>query len=275
MLERARTFNADIVIIDLEDSVPGAEKINARDLANQWVPVLHSEGQKVMVRVNSLDTGFTRDELETVISPHLYGVSIGKVESSWDLREVDRILASLEVAAGLEVGRIKLIPWIESARSVMDAYQIATASSRVLAIAFGAEDYTQDIGVQRTDVGEEVRFPRAMVAVAARAARVDSLDTPFVRFRDPNGLRLDAREARQLGYTGKFATHPDQLDIINETFSPSTEEVEYAEQVVSAWEHAEASGRGSLDLNGRMIDVPVVKRARNLLALAQVMGKKS
>ena len=275
MLERARTFNADAVIIDLEDSVPGAEKAHARELASQWVPELHREGQRVVVRVNSLDTGLARDELAAVIGPQLYGVSIGKVESVWDLRELDRIIGALEPAAGLEPGRIKLIPWIESARAVMTAYQIATASTRNVAIAFGAEDYTHDMGVQRTDGGEEVHFPRAMVAVAARAAGVASLDTPFVRFRDPDGLRQEARVARQLGYTGKFAIHPSQLDVINEIFSPSPEDVEYARQVVDAWDRAEASGRGSVDLNGRMIDVPVVKRARNLLALAEVIDRKS
>ena len=275
MLERARTFNADGVIIDLEDSVPEAEKAHARELASQWVPELHREGQRVMVRVNSLDTGLTRDELAAVIGPQLHGVSIGKVESVWDLRELDRIIGTLEPAAGLELGRIKLIPWIEGARAVMTAYQIATASTRIVAIAFGAEDYTNDMGIQRTDGGEEVHFPRAMVAVAARAAGMASLDTPFVRFRDPDGLRQEARVARQLGYTGKFAIHPSQLDVINEMFSPSPEDVEYARQVVDAWDRAEASGRGSVDLNGRMIDVPVVKRARNLLALAEVVDRKS
>ena len=275
MLERARIFNADGVIIDLEDSVPGAEKDHARELASQWVPELHREGQRVMVRVNSLDTGLARDELAAVIGPQLYGVSIGKVESVWDLREMDRIIGALEPAAGLEPGRIKLIPWIESARAVMTAYQIATASTRIVAIAFGAEDYTHDMGVQRTDGGEEAHFPRAMVAVAARAAGVASLDTPFARFRDPDGLRQESRVACQLGYNGKFAIHPSQLDVINEIFSPSPEDVEYARQVVDAWDRAEASGRGSVDLNGRMIDVPVVKRARNLLALAEVIDRKS
>ena len=271
MLERARTFNADVIMVDLEDSVPAGEKANARKLAAEWVSELQRQGKRVMVRVNSLDTGLTREELAAVIGPHLYGVSIGKAASARDLQEVDRIITPLEAAAGLAPGQVKLIPWIENARAVMAAYPMATASPRIVAIAFGAEDYTNDMGVQRTDLGEEVNFPRAIVAVAARAANVASVDTPFVGFRDPEGLRREARQARQLGYTGKFAIHPGQIDIINETFSPLPEDVAYARQVVDAWNQAAAAGRGSVDLNGRMIDVPVVKRAHSLLALAEAI----
>ena len=274
MLERARTFNADSIMVDLEDSVPAAEKANARKLAQEWVVQLQQQGKRVMVRVNSLDTGLTRDELTELIGPHLYGVSIGKATSVWNLQEVDRIITPLESAAGLAPGRVKLIPWIENARAVITAYQMATSSPRVVAVAFGAEDYTNDMGVQRTDLGEEVYFPRATVAVAARAANIAALDTPFVAFRDPEGLRREARHARQLGYTGKFAIHPAQIEIINEMFSPMPEEVVYARQVVDAWNRGAAAGRGSVDLNGRMIDVPVVKRAQNLLALAEAIQQQ-
>ena len=141
------------------------------------------------------------------------------------------------------------------------------------AIAFGAEDFTNDLGIERSDAGDEVAAPRAWVPIAARAAAVAALDSPFVRFRDPAALRVDARRARQMGYTGKFAIHPAQLEIINETFSPSAAEIEYARRVVAAWDAAEAAGRGSLALDGRMVDVPVVKRAQNLLALAETIAQ--
>jgi citrate lyase subunit beta/citryl-CoA lyase len=282
MLERAFGFNADVVMVDLEDSVPPGEKVDARELVRQWIPRLRREGRRVMVRLNSLDTGLTRDELAVLMGPDpssalggsgqaLDGVSIGKAESVQDIHDADQMMAALESAAGMEVGQVKLIPWIENARAVVAAYQMATASARIIAVAFGAEDYTNDMGLQRTDTGEEVYFPRAMVAVAARAANVPALDSPFVGFRDPDGLRQDIQVIRQLGYTGKFAIHPAQLDIINEAFSPSTEEVAYAQRVVDAWNRAEAQGRGSADLDGRMIDVPVFKRAQNLLAQAETI----
>lgn len=282
MLERAQSFEADIIMVDLEDSVPPAEKAIARELAKEWVPRLNRKGpivgRKIMVRVNSLDTGLTQDELAAVIGPDLFGISLGKPESAWDIKEADRIIAALESSAGVEPGQVKLIPWIENARAVMAVQQIAAASPRIVGIAFGAEDYTNDMGVRRSDTGEEVYYPRSLLPVAARAAGVTSLDSPFVRFQDPEGLAQDAQEARRLGYTGKFAIHPSQLEVINETFSPSLEEFEYARQVLEAWGRAEAVGRGSVALDGRMIDVPVLKRAQNLIAIAEAIeqrGKKS
>ena len=271
MLERARAFNADVIMVDLEDSVPPGEKTNARDMAKEWVPTLRREGQRVMVRVNSLDTGLTRPELEAIVSTDLYGISLGKVESTWNIRDVDRMLSAIESLAGVELGSTKIVAWAETASALVDARNIGSASHRVIALAFGAEDFTNDMGIERSDTGEEVQVPRSLVPVAARAANVASLDSPFVLFQDPDALRADAKRARQMGYTGKFAIHPSQLDIINETFSPSPEEITYARQIMEAWEQAEAEGRGSLAMDGRMVDVPVVKRAQNLLAFAEAI----
>ena len=275
MLERAISFDADVLMVDLEDSVPSGEKITAREVAREWVAKLAKESsrpsRKIMVRVNSLDTGLTQDEVAAVAGLDLYGISLGKPESVWDIREADRILSAAEASAGLEQGRIKLIPWIESAKAIIAAQQIGAASRRIVALAFGAEDYTNDMGIQRTDSGEEVFYPRASVPVAARAVGVASLDSPFVAFRDPEALRRDAQVARQMGYTGKFAIHPSQIEAINAAFSPSDDEVSYARQVVEAWNRAEAEGRGSADLDGRMIDVPAIKRAQNLLEFADAI----
>ena len=266
MLERALGFGADIVMVDLEDSVPPGEKSAACELAVEWVPRLAAAGRRVMVRVNSLDTGLTADELAAVVCPDLAGISIGKGNTAWDLQQVDRLLPPLEAGAGVAAGSIKVVPWIETAMAIVHVYEMAQASQRIVGIAFGAEDYTNDMGVIRNDFGEECYYARSAVAVAARAAGVGALDGPFVGFRDPDGLRQDAGAARQMGYTGKFAIHPAQIDIINETFSPSPEDVAYARRVMAAWEEAEAAGRGSLSIDGRMVDVPVVKRAQNLLA---------
>lgn len=271
MLEKARGFEADVIVADLEDSVPPGEKVNARHLVQELAPVLCASSQKLMVRLNSLDTGLTQDELEAVIGPHLYGVSLGKVESTWDIEEIDRIASALEARHGLEVGGLKLVPWIESAQAVHFAYEIAVASPRIVGVAFGSEDYTQDMRVRRSDTGEEVYYARARTAVAARAARVQAIDGVYVKFRDEEGLEGDVQQALQLGYKGKFAIHPAQIATINRMFSPGPEDVEYARRVVEAWQQAEAAGRGSVSLDGRMIDVPVVKRARDLLALADTI----
>ncbi len=274
MLERALTFDADIIMVDLEDSVPPGEKVAARDVAAEWIPRLRQAGQRVMVRANALDTGLTRGELAAVISPHLYGVSVGKTESAGDLREIEGIISPLEIGANLEAGHVNLIPWIESARAIVNVNEMATALVRTVAIAFGAEDYTNDMGIQRTDDGEEVYHPRSAVAIAARAAGIASLDSPYVAFRNPEGLKKDAGVARQMGYTGKFAIHPAQVETINEVFSPQPEDVAYARRVMEEWREAEANGRGSLSLDDKMVDVPVVKRAQNLLPMVDEMEKQ-
>lgn len=271
MLERAKSFRADVVMVDLEDSVPPGEKVAARDMAKEWVPTLKREGQRVMVRVNSLDTGLTRSELEALVSPDLYGISLGKVDSQWNIRDVDRMLHAFEPQAGVEPGSTKISAWVETARALVDARDIALASPRVISLSFGAEDFTNDMGIERSDTGSEVQVPRSLVPVAAQAANVASLDSPFVLFQDPDALRADAQHARKIGYTGKHAIHPAQLNIINEVFSPSPEEVAYARRIMEAWDNAEAEGRGSLALDGRMVDVPVVKRAENLLAFADAI----
>ena len=274
MLEKSRGFDADVLVADLEDSVPAAEKTAARELVRELAPSLSSMGQKVMVRVNSLDTGLTDDDLRAVVNPQLYGVSLGKVDSPWHIRECHRLLGVEELRQGMSLGSIKIIPWIENAAGVLNMADIVGASSRVVALAFGAEDYTNDMGLLRTEGGEEVRLPRAMVPIAARAAGIVALDTPYVRFRDADGLRREAESALSLGYKGKFSIHPAQLETINAVFTPKEEDLEYARRVVKAWEEAEAQGRGALALDGNMVDVPVVKRAYNLLQLAEEISKR-
>ncbi len=274
MLEKARTLPADILVPDMEDSVPMAEKQNAREVTASMLSDLAQAGQRVVPRPNSLDTGLLESDLEAVVGPHIYGVTIGKVASAWDVAQIVSVIEMLERRVGLASGHVKLIPWIETARAIVNAYEICAASSRVIGVAFGAEDFTLDMGIQRSDEGAEVMYPRTAIAVAARAAGVAALDTPYTNFRDPEGLQRDIQEARRFGFRGKFAIHPAQLETINALFAPSPEEVEYARQVVQAFEEAEAAGKGATSLEGKMIDVPVVRRARSLLAQAETIAQR-
>ena len=266
MLSKAGSLPADALVPDLEDSVPLKEKERAREIVGQVVKTLAQRGQAVIPRINALDTGLAGSDLAAVMCPEVYGISVGKVESPWEIGQISSMLEATERRAGLPVGHTRIIPWLESAKGIMLAYEIAQASPRIVGVAFGAEDFTNDMGIQRTEEGEEVTFPRARVAVAARAAEVLGFDTPYVNFRNPEGLQRDVQVALRLGFKGKFAIHPSQLDAINSMFSPSSEEIEYARRVVEAFEEAESRGSGATSLDGKMIDVPIVKRARNLLA---------
>ncbi len=273
MLEKALSLRPDAYIPDMEDSVPEAEKANARQTVATFLARLDAAGPMVVPRVNALDTGLIEDDLEAAIGPHTYGISVGKIDQAVDVRRISTIMERLEEAAGVPNGQTRLIPWIETASAVVHAYEICSASPRVAAVAFGAEDFTNDMGIERTDDDREVGFARSAVCVAAKAAGVLALDTPYFKFRDLGELRHDAETARGYGFRGKCAIHPDQVDVINDAFSPTQSEVEHALRVVAAFEEAEREGRGSTSLDGKVIDVPVVERARGLLAFARETGR--
>lgn len=267
MLNKALVSRPDALIPDMEDSVPDAAKAAARETIQRFLPQLASAGPRVIPRVNALDTPWTEDDLAAVVGPDIDGVSIGKVRGAADVSEVSNLIETLERRAGVEAGRIRLIVWIETAEAVVDCREILGASERVVAAAFGAEDFTYDMGIERLDDESQLLYARSAVCVAARAAGVDALDTPYFKFRDDEGLRRNARRARQLGFKGKFAIHPDQVDTLTAAFSPSDAEIAEAERIVAAFEDAEKRGRGSTSLDGRVIDVPVVKRAKAVLSM--------
>jgi citrate lyase subunit beta/citryl-CoA lyase len=268
MLDKALGFRPDAYVPDMEDSVPDAEKDNARKVIGNYLPKLSAAGPWVVPRVNALHSGLIEADLAAVVGPWIGGVTVGKIQSVDDIRAISEIIAGLEREAGLPEGTIKLVPWIETALAVVHCYAICCASPRIVAVAFGAEDFTDDMGIERTEDESEVAYAKNTVCIAARAAGVTALDTPYFRFKDQQGLTANALAARRCGFKGKFAIHPAQIEPINAAFSPSEAELEHARRVVAAFEEAERSGRGSTSLDGKVIDVPVFKRARALLDLA-------
>jgi len=273
MLEKASTADTDILVPDMEDSVPDNEKSNARTLISEKLETLSGKNQSIVPRVNALDTGLTFDDIHAVVNSKTYGISVGKIESSWDIKEVSKILSQIESEKSVELGSTKIIAWIESASAIVNVNSIASASDRMLGIAFGGEDFTNDMGIQRSETGIEILYPRSVVAVAAKAAGITAIDTPYVNFRDNDGLEQEIKSVLPLGFKAKFAIHPGQLQSINNLFSPSEEAIEYAKKVIEVFEEAERNGSGATSLDGKMIDVPVVKRARNLLELANRMSQ--
>ena len=271
MLEKATGLVPDAFVPDLEDSVPVEEKARARDVTASFLPQLAHRGPLVMPRVNSLDTGLLEADLAAVVGPHIYGVSVGKIQKPQDIEHISGILARLEEQAGVPVGQVKLVPWIETAMAIVHVYEILAASPRIVGAAFGAEDLTHDMGIERTEDDSEVAYARSITCIAARAAEVLALDTPYFGFRNPEGLRQNALASKKIGFKGKFAIHPAQIDILNEVFSPSPAEIAHARRVVAAFGEAARAGRGSTSLDGKVVDVPVVKRARALLEVAELM----
>jgi citrate lyase subunit beta/citryl-CoA lyase len=265
MLGKALKFSPDAYVPDLEDSVPDGEKENARRMVAALLPKLSECGIPVIPRVNAHRTPWFEDDLAAVVGPYTHGISIGKIDKPEDIAYISQAVARQERSIGLEKGAIRLIPWIETASAVVHCYPICNASPRIMAVAFGAEDLTDDMGIERTREETETAYARSAVCIAARAAGLSALDTPYFQFRDEEGLTANVRAAKQLGFKGKFAIHPAQIAVLNRLFSPSQEDVAYARKVVEAFEEAERNGRGSTSLDGKVIDVPVVKRARAIL----------
>jgi len=274
MIHKIPTLAADAVILDLEDSVPMREKDTARVFIRDSLDVAGSGTADVYVRVNGLITGLTAEDCEFVVQKGVAGIMLPKVESKEEVTKAEKIIEELERKRGLEVGSITLIPTLETAKGVINVYEIATSSKRVIAIGFGAVDFTRDMGTSLSKEGTELFFARSLCAVAARAAGIQALDTVFIDLADREGLIKDSQLAKQLGFKGKFLIHPSQIDTVNRIFSPSEKEIEYAKKVVSAFKEAEAKGLGAASLEGRMIDIAVYRQAQDLLALAEAIAEK-
>jgi len=269
MIEKALALRPDAFVPDMEDSVPAAEKANARETIATFLPRLAATNVPVIPRVNALDTEWIEADLAAIVSPAIFGVSIGKVRSAGDISAISQLIGDLERRAGMPVGKLHLVPWIETAEAIVDCGAICRASERIVAVAFGGEDFANEMGIERLEDELQIAYARQALCVAARAAHVLALETPYFKLRDLDGLRASSLRAKSIGFKGRFAIHPEQIDALNECFSPSAQEVAHAERVVAAYEEAERRGRASTSLDGWVIDVPVVKRARALLELAR------
>ena len=274
MVEKAHALTADVIVLDLEDSVPPAEKAQAREIVRRAIPSLKTAGQTVHVRVNPVSSGLTRDDLAAVVCPELSGIALPKAESAQDIRDVDVLIREQELEHEVKPGTLALIPAIESALGVLSCKQICRASSRLAAISLGADDYTADLGVHRTRDGRELDYARQVMVVCARAADIAALDTPFADFRDEEGLVRETEWVRSLGFKGKYLIHPDQIEPVNRIFRPTEEEVAYARRVSAAFDEALAQGHGAVQVEGRMVDAPVAKRASRLIELAEAIAAK-
>ncbi len=277
MLEKAPSSGADALIFDLEDSVPVSQKAEARIITREYLGRFKKECA-IYVRVNALETGMLRDDLEAVMVDGLEGIALPKVDSPDTIRAVDRMMAEVEQARGLPIGKIELSLSLETARGVYFAYDILTAARRVGSVAVGiAEDgdLQTDIGYQTSEDGSEMLYLRSKVLLAARAAGIENpIEGSYANFRDEAGLIKTAQMGRRLGYRGKRAIHPCQVDVINRIFTPTAREVAYYRRVLEAFEAALAQGRASTSVDGKMIDYPMAENARRVIAWAESLGVK-
>lgn len=273
-IEKAAGLGADSVIIDLEDAAALARKSEAREIAAAALGEIDFGRSERLVRINPVGTGLDADDLratgEAARPPD--GYVIPKVERADDVRLVSRTINEIERARRMARGTIRLLAIIESARGVVRLAEIAESDPRLDALIFGAEDLCGDMGAIRTREGREVFFARSAVAVHAAAARLQAIDTPFVDLADEAGLGAETREALGMGYSGKLAIHPKQVEPIVRVFTPSAEEIEAARRLLREHEAHQADGRGVFALDGKMVDMPMVRAAERVLARARAAG---
>ena len=259
----------DGVIVDLEDSVAPSVKDEARVMVRNVLRSIDFKGAERMVRINQGERGLV--DLDFVVPHNVHVVLIPKVERPEQVTEVDKRIAAILKARKID-RPVYLMPIVESALGAIKAYEIATASPNICALTIGLEDYTADIGTQRTEDGRESFWARSQVVNAARAAGVQPIDTVYSDVGNMEGLRDSVLEAKSLGFDGKGCIHPRQIRVIHEAFAPAEKELEKARKIVAAFEQAQAKGLGAVSLGSKMIDPPVVKRALRVVELAEAMG---
>lgn len=274
MLQNVPLFNCDAVQLDLEDAVPLNEKDAARFMIRSFLELYTPEkrDKEVLVRINALDTKWAEDDLKMVLPGLPDGIRLPMTVKPAIVEQLDAILTKFEKENGLKPGHFRILPSIETADGVINVETIAYASPRLIGLAFGAEDYTASMGIERTKGGEELASARLRIVMAAKAAGIQAIDSVFSDVNDMDALRKETELIKLLGFTGKSLVNPRQIDIIHEVFAPRQEQVDYALEVVDAIKRAREMGTGVISLRGKMIDAPVVKRAVLVLHTAYAQG---
>lgn len=258
---------ADIITLDLEDSVAPAEKENARKMIAQKLQFAHSGGAQVYVRLNNWETYMTLDDLNAVVLPGLDGVTLAKTGHADDVKRLDYMLEKLERERGIEVGTIKISMLLETAKGIMNAYECCMASKRNVNAIFGAVDYCRDMHVVLTNEGQEQLWGRAKVAIACRAAGIAAIDAPFVDYKNVEAFEANVRDGIQMGYEGRMIINPVQVEPSNKLYAPDPDLVEWARGVKKCFEEEGlAKGKAAVSYMNKMVDTPVYDNACDIIA---------
>lgn len=266
----ASVYNPDCIIFDLEDSIAYAEKDSARDLLYEALKSLDFGDIEIYVRINQLSTEFGEHDIRATVEAGIKNIRIPMCEDKSDIEKIDVLLSKVENEIGIEDGEVKIQCAIETPKGVLNAFEIAGASKRVTSISFGAEDYTNSLKTERVKGGSALTYARSYIPLVASALGIDSIDTVWADVDDMKGFIEETNQAKSLGFTGKSCIHPLQLREVRKIYTPSDKDVEKAQRVIKAAEEAEQNCKGVVLLDGKMIDAPVVNKARRVLELAQI-----
>jgi citrate lyase subunit beta/citryl-CoA lyase len=275
-IEKAVTYAADVLVLDLEDSVPDREKAAARAIVKTGVQMLKAKGQASSVRINGFATGLALDDLEGVLCPELESVSLPKVETVADMNELDALLTHLERRLGIPVGQIETPLGCETAKAMRNVYEIATSCRRVKRVGLAAGpggDAARAIGYEWSRAGMETLYLRSKVVLDARAAGIQyPTISSWWNIKDLEGLERDARWNRSLGYRGQTVIHPSHVPIVNKVYTPTADEIAFHKGLIQAMEEAEKKGTAAVTYKGDMVDEAMVKTSREMLEFARSIG---
>jgi citrate lyase subunit beta/citryl-CoA lyase len=267
MIQNSDIYGADMVLLDLEDSITYSEKDAARNLVKNALINLELK-VGIAVRINPLDSKFALSDLEEIVPVQPDALRIPKVESAQQIVKLDQIIASIEKEEKIKVGSTKIMVMLETAKGILNAEEIACSSKRISALTIGAEDLTADIGTVRSEQGDELFYARSRVALAAAASNISVFDSVYSNINNKKGLIEEAEKSKKLGFTGKAVIHPSQVSPVNKVFSPDLDEIRDAKRIIKAARKAEEQGEGVVKVNGKMVDKPVIKRAERIMKLA-------
>lgn len=264
---QAPVYRPDCIIFDLEDSVEIGEKDAARDLLVEAMASLDFGTIEIIVRINGSRTRFFEEDVKAVMKAGIERIRLPMCESSRDIHLLDQLLTQLEIDQGIEVGRTKIHIGIETPRGIIHGAEIAGASVRNEVISFGAEDYTAALGVERTKTGDELLFARSTIVNVACAYGLEATDTVWSDFKDIEGFKREVLKIKAMGFQSKSCIHPSQIEIVHKLLQPSQKEVEKAKKILDIASTFDIEGGGVIALDGSMIDKPIIKRAKRIVAL--------
>jgi citrate lyase beta subunit len=272
-IEKSTTLGVDCVCMDMEDGVAISRKQEARAVIAQAMKELDFGSSERCIRINSFGSGFEKFDLAAAVAANPDAIVVPKAETAQQVRSTSEYIEMYELSSKLDIGRIRMLVGVETARGILNLKEISEADRRLDAIIFGAEDYAASVGATRTKSAEEVLYARSAVVNACAANDIQAIDMVYIDFRDTDGLRLEAEQAARLGFSGKQIIHPNQVGPVQEAFTPSDEAIEYAQRVVAAFASSQKEGKGAFALDGKMIDMPLLKNAQKVLGRAKAAGK--
>ncbi len=272
-IEKATTLGVDCICMDMEDGVAITRKIDARAIIAQAMKELIFGDSEKCIRINSIGSGLESYDLVAALATNPDTIIVPKIESAEQVKWVSDHIEKYELSSNKDTGIVHLLVGVETAKGILNLKEIAEADGRLEAIIFGAEDYAASIGARRTKEGTEVLYARQAVVTACAANDLQAIDMVFIDFRDEAGLRAEAEQGAGFGFSGKQIIHPNQVPAVQEAFTPSADAIEYAKRIIETFESSQREGKGAYALDGKMIDMPLLKNAQKVLERAKAAGK--